>query len=270
MGTTPARKRIRWLAMTSPALVDAAALTAQLTGPGRLFSTIEAVATTASTNADLAAAARRGAASGTVLIADHQSAGRGRFARRWEAPPGESVAISILLRPDGVPPERWLWLPLITGIAVADGLTAAGVGPQVKWPNDVLIEGRKLCGILSERVDDAAVIGIGINTTLTAEHLPVPSATSLLLEGCDAPPTRVVAEVLAAFEPAYRRWASGADLRHWYGERCATVGRAVRVLESATRSIEGTAVGVDALGRLLVGTPVGERAFAAGDVLHLR
>ncbi len=256
--------------MTSPALVDAAALTAQLTGPGRLFAAIDAVPTTGSTNADLAAAARGGAASGTVLVADHQSAGRGRFARRWEAPPGSSVAISMLLRPAGVPFERWLWLPLVAGIAVADALAALGVRPQVKWPNDVLIDGRKLCGILSVRVDDAAVIGIGINTTLDADRLPVPTATSLRLEGCAAPATAVVAEVLAAFEPAYRRWASGADLRRWYGEHCATVGRDVRVLESATRAIEGTATGVDAQGRLLVSTPVGERAFAAGDVLHLR
>lgn len=256
--------------MTSPALVDAAALTAQLAGPGRLFTAIRAVPSTGSTNADLAAAARDGAASGIVLVADHQSAGRGRFARSWGAPPGESVAISLLLRPHDMPVERWLWLPLITGIAVADALAALGVRPQVKWPNDVLIDGRKICGILSERVDDAAVIGVGINTALSADHLPVPTATSLALEGATASATRVVAEVLAAFEPAYRRWASGADLRHWYSERCASVGRRVRVLESATRSVEGTAVGVDALGRLLVRTPVGERAFAAGDVLHLR
>lgn len=250
--------------------VDVAALRTALTGPGRLWATINAVPTTGSTNADLAAAAQAGAASGTVLVAEHQSAGRGRFARRWEAPPGASVAISMLVRPDGVAPERWLWLPLITGIAVADALGALGVRPEVKWPNDVLVDGRKLCGILSERVGGAAVIGVGINTALDAGELPVPTATSLRLEGCEASATTVVAEVLAAFEPAYRRWASGAELRHWYGERCATVGRRVRVLESGTRSVEGTATGVDTLGRLLVHTPTGDRTFAAGDVLHLR
>lgn len=257
-------------------LVDAAALAAQLTGPARLYTTVEAVPTTGSTNADLAAAARRGAASGTVLVADHQSTGRGRFTRRWEAPPGSSVAISVLLRPAAVPPERWLWLPLVTGVAVAGALAALGVRTEVKWPNDVLVGGRKLCGILSEKVlgpepdAAAAVIGIGINTTLDAGHLPVPTATSLLLEGCDAEPTRVVAEVLAALEPAYRRWASGADLTSWYARHCDTVGRSVRVLESPTASVEGRAVGVDAVGRLLVDTAAGRRAFAAGDVFHLR
>lgn len=262
--------------MHSQALVDAAALAAQLTGPARLFTAVDAVPTTGSTNADLAAAARAGAASGTVLVADHQSTGRGRFARRWEAPPGTSVAISVLLRPDAVAPARWLWLPLVTGVAVAEGLAALGVRTQVKWPNDVLVEGRKLCGILSEKVlgadpdAAAAVIGMGINTTLDADQLPVPTATSLRLEGCDADVTRVVAEVLAALEPAYRRWASGADLTQWYAARCDTVGRAVRVLESPTSAVEGRAAGVDALGRLLVDTPTGRRAFAAGDVHHLR
>lgn len=262
--------------MHPQAMVDAATLTSQLTGPARLYTTIDAVPTTGSTNADLAAAARAGAASGTVLVADHQSTGRGRFARRWEAPPGTSVALSVLLRPPPLEPQHWLWLPLVTGVAVAQGLAALGVQTQVKWPNDVLADGRKLCGILSEKVlgtgsdAAAAVIGIGINTTLDADRLPVPTATSLRLEGCDADPTRVVAEVLAAFEPAYQRWVSGTDLTAWYATHCDTVGRAVRVLESPTSAVEGRAVGVDALGRLLVDTPTGRRSFAAGDVHHLR
>ena len=153
--------------MAAQPLVDATVLSSDLLGPGRLFSAVRSIASTGSTNADLAAAATAGAASGAVLVADHQSAGRGRFDRRWEAPPGSSVAVSVLLRPAEVPLQRWLWLPLITGVAVAEGLrSAAGVDATVKWPNDVLIEGRKVCGILSERVDDAAVIGMGINTCL--------------------------------------------------------------------------------------------------------
>lgn len=256
--------------MTVQSVVDADALRAALTGPGRLFAEVSWVPGTGSTNADLAAAAQAGAPSGTVLVAGHQSAGRGRFARRWEAPPGTSVAISVLLRPD-VEVAHWSWLPLVTGVAVAEGLAeAAGVRAEVKWPNDVLIGGRKVCGILSERVAGAAVIGMGINTTLDADRLPVPTATSLALAGSTASVTDVVIGVLAALEGAYLRWASGSDLRRWYGQRCATVGADVRVLESATSSVEGRATGVDASGRLLVETPVGVRAFAAGDVLHLR
>ncbi|MFT3861773.1 biotin--[acetyl-CoA-carboxylase] ligase [Micropruina sp.] len=257
--------------MPDQSLVDAAALTAALTGPGRLFQSVACVPATGSTNADLAAEAVAGAPSGAVLVADHQRAGRGRFERRWEAPPGTSVAVSVLLRPGDVPMERWLWLPLVTGVAVAEGLrSAAGVDAAVKWPNDVLIEGRKVCGILSERVGDAAVIGMGINTTLAADELPVPTATSLALEGSQASVTAVVGGVLLALEQGYRRWLDGDDLRAWFGRHCSTIGRPVRVQQSESLSVEGLALGVDEWGRLVVRTPLGERAFAAGDVLHLR
>ena len=185
-----------------------------LVGPGRLFTGVRAVASTGSTNADLAAEARAGAPSGTVLIADHQSTGRGRFTRRWEASPGASVAVSVLLRAGDVPVARWPWLPLVTGVAVADGLrAAAGIEAAVKWPNDVLIDDRKVCGILAERVDDAAVIGMGINTTLTEDELPVATATSLALAGSQASTTEVVLGVLTELEQAFRRWVEGADLR---------------------------------------------------------
>ena len=226
---------------------------------------------TGSTNDDLLEAGKQGAPHGTVLVADHQSTGRGRFDRRWEAPPGTSVAVSVLLRPTDLPLERWLWLPLVTGVAVAEALrVVAGVDALVKWPNDVLIDDRKVCGILSERVDDAAVIGMGINTTLTDEQLPVPTATSLALEGSTADVTDVVGEVLQALERAYRRWLDDDDLRFWFAQRCSTVGRRVRVQQSDTQGVDGLALGVDEWGRLLVRTSLGERAFAAGDVLHLR
>ena len=257
--------------MTVQPLVDATALTAELTGPGRLLTSVRTVPATGSTNADLAAAAAAGAPAGAVLVADHQRAGRGRFDRRWEAPPGSSVAISVLLRPGEVSMQRWLWLPLITGVAVAEGLrAAAGVDAAVKWPNDVLIGGRKVCGILCERVQEAAIVGMGINTTLTRDQLPVASATSLALEGALCAPTEVVLAVLRALEHGYRRWVDGDDLRVWFAQRCSTVGRQVRVQQSSAPNVDGLALGVDEWGRLLVRTPVGERAFAAGDVLHLR
>ncbi|HRA76913.1 MAG TPA: biotin--[acetyl-CoA-carboxylase] ligase [Propionicimonas sp.] len=249
--------------------VDAGALAQRLSGG--LWSRIETVATTGSTNADLAAAARAGAPSGSVLVAEHQGRGRGRFARVWEAPPGTSVAISVLLRPEGVEPRRLLWLPLLAGLAVTEALAGLGAPAAVKWPNDVLIEGRKVCGILSERVDvGAVVIGMGINTTLAQADLPVPTATSLALAGYPAATIDVVAGVLRALGGWYLRWLAGEDLREAYRAASATIGRGVRVEVSPTESVTGEAVGVDADGCLLVRTPAGVRGFAAGDVWHLR
>jgi BirA family transcriptional regulator, biotin operon repressor / biotin---[acetyl-CoA-carboxylase] ligase len=256
--------------------VSADWLNQQLVRPGSVWTRIRTVSTTGSTNADLAAAAREGAGSGSVLVSDHQSAGRGRFARVWEAPPGASLAISVLLRPPAaVPAARWLWLPLLTGLAVADGIRAAtGLSAELKWPNDVLIRGRKVCGILSERVDSdagpAAIIGMGVNTTLSADERPVPTATSLALAGAEVDAGAVAAAVLAALGGWYVRWLGGADLRDEYAVRCSSVGRTVRVQLSATESVVGEATGVDANGCLQVRVDGRVRSFAAGDVAHLR
>jgi BirA family biotin operon repressor/biotin-[acetyl-CoA-carboxylase] ligase len=256
--------------------VDQDWLQARIVRPGSVWTGVRTMATTGSTNADLAAEARTGAGSGLVLVSDHQSTGRGRFTRVWEAPPGTSLAISALLRPPSeVPVSRWLWLPLLTGLAVADGIRAAtGLVTELKWPNDVLIARRKVCGILAERVDGggwpAAVIGMGINTTLAEHELPVPTATSLALAGAEVDPGEVAAAILEALGQWYVRWLGGDDLRAEYAARCSSVGRSVRVQLSASESVTGVATGVDATGCLLVRVDGRVRAFAAGDVEHLR
>lgn len=233
---------------------------------------ILAIRETGSTNADLVAAAREGVASGTVLVADHQTAGRGRLDRGWTAPPGTSLAVSVLLRPPpGVPAARWTWLPLLAGLAVTDALAeAAAVPARLKWPNDVLIDGGKVCGILAERVDDAVVIGMGINTRLAADDLPVPTATSLLLAGADLTDSDLVSAVLRALGRWYRRWLDGEDLGPALASHCGTIGREVRVELPAAPPVVGLAVGIDSDGRLLVRTAEGVRPFSAGDVVHLR
>lgn len=256
--------------------VEADWLAERLVHPGSVWTQVATTTATGSTNADLAAAARAGQESGAVLVSDHQSAGRGRFTRVWESPLGGSLAISVLLRPPAaIPPGRWLWLPLIAGLAVADGLrAAAGLSVELKWPNDVLVSGRKVCGILSERVDaaagPAAIIGVGINTTLTEEQLPVPTATSLAIAGADVAPGEIAAAVLAALATWYLRWLAAADLRGEYSVRCSSIGRRVRVQLSAAESVVGEATGVDADGCLLVSVAGRQRTFAAGDVVHLR
>ncbi|MFZ0529317.1 MAG: biotin--[acetyl-CoA-carboxylase] ligase [Propionicimonas sp.] len=252
--------------------VDADWLAHRLVRTDGLWTKVTTLAATGSTNADLAGAAAGPDASGRILIADYQRAGRGRFTRVWEAPPGTSLAISVLLRPPAtLPLRRWLWLPLLTGLAVADGLRGAGgVLAELKWPNDVLIDDRKVAGILAERVGDAVVLGMGINTTLRADQLPVPTATSLALAGAAVEPGEVAACVLEALEGWYRRWVDGEDLRPAYVGRCTSVGRDVRVQLSATEAAVGRASGIDPDGCLVVEVGGRERVFAAGDVVHLR
>ncbi len=255
---------------------------AELVGPGSLWRSIQVVAQTGSTNADLAAAARSGLAlPGSVLATGYQTAGRGRRDRRWSAPPGTSVAVSLLVAPHDVPTERWGWLSLLAGLAVVEGLRRiTPVDVALKWPNDVVAGDRKLCGILAERVETptgpACVVGMGINISLGAEQLPVPAATSLLLEmGEERCPSssRVIAAVLGAFALIFAEWERGDDdtaLAAAYVARCATIGRRVRVQLDRDRFVDGIAEAVDSDGRLVVRTATGSQVFSAGDVTHLR
>ncbi len=254
-----------------PPFLDQSALTEGFGSTG--WNGLTIAKSTGSTNADLAAAARSGAPGGTVLVTADQQAGRGRFDRVWRTPPDTCVALSVLVRPR-VGVERWGWLSLLVGIAVVDGVRAAtGLGASVKWPNDVLIGGRKTCGILSEAVETdtgrAAVLGVGLNIALQAADLPVPTATSLALEGSDAPADAVVLAVLAALHDWYRRWDASESLLDAYRQRSGTLGRRVRVHLPAG-DVEGVAIDVDDDGSLVVQTAQGVRTFAAGDVVHLR
>lgn len=233
-----------------------------------------------STNAVLAARAREGAAEGLVVVAEHQTSGRGRLDRSWESPARAGLTFSVLVRPAAVPPERWAWLPLLTGVAVVDGIAAAG-GPQctLKWPNDVMCEGRKLGGLLVERVDSAsgpwAVIGIGLNVSTTAEELPVPEATSLAIEGAAVDRTAVLGAVLRSLAEEYAAWSEVAGAAHTglhqeYQDRCSTLGRQVRALLPSGETVEGTAEGIAEDGALVVATDEGRVLVRAGDVVHVR
>lgn len=252
-------------------------LRAELDEPGSMWSDITLVDQTTSTNADLTARATQGAPSGTVLIADYQSAGRGRLDRTWIAPPGTSLAVSLVVRPTA-DLTRWSWLPLITGMAVASTLVATRVNAGLKWPNDVVVGDRKLAGILTELVSTpdgpACVIGWGLNTRMTPDQLPVPTATSLWIEGARTISTVVlVATVLRRFERVYAEWESqdhDEDLRDAYLQLCTTIGRTVTVTLTGGEVLTGAAAGIDEAGRLLVRTEDGVRAVAAGDVVHAR
>jgi len=243
-----------------------------------LFGTLTVLDEVGSTNVALVAAARAGASRG-VLTTEFQTSGRGRLDRVWTAPPRSGLAVSVLLSPP-VLARRWTWLPLLTGLAVVDALAVAGVpaGVEVglKWPNDVLVGGRKVAGILAERVDESrVVIGMGLNVTLQVEDLPVPTATSLLIAGASMlDRTILLADYLAAFSTHYRRWAAAADdavVREHYRRASTTIGRAVEVALPDGSSRRGSAVDVDPTGALVVDTgSAGLLVVAAGDVRHVR
>ncbi len=240
---------------------------------------IEVLDATPSTNAVAVERAQAGAPEGLVVVADHQTQGRGRLDRVWESPAGTAVTFSLLLRPTA-PTRSWPWLPLLTGYAVDKALKARGLDAGVKWPNDVLIGDRKVAGILVERIETpdgpAAVVGVGINVSMTEDELPVPEATSLSIESGTAPDrTDVFVEVLASIREAYDAWQAGGDLNGMrvaesYTRACVTVGQDVRVDLPDGSVLEGRATGIDPTGQLVVATDAGERHVGAGDVVHVR
>jgi BirA family transcriptional regulator, biotin operon repressor / biotin---[acetyl-CoA-carboxylase] ligase len=229
------------------------------------------VVSTGSTNADVVTLARAGEPEGYVLVAGEQTAGRGRLGRSWSSPPDSSLAVSALLRPTDVPARRWSWLPLLVGVAaVAAVRDAAGVDAVLKWPNDVLLDGRKLAGILVERVETptgvAAVAGLGMNVSDAPEGSASLAHTSANVED-------VLAALLDHFGERYRAWqaAPGApDLAAAYRAACETIGRDVRAELPGTEPLTGRAVAVDDDGRLVIVTSRGEVVVGAGDVVHLR
>ncbi|MBM9459358.1 biotin--[acetyl-CoA-carboxylase] ligase [Nocardioides sp. zg-536] len=243
--------------------------------------TLELLAEAASTNAVAAQRAAEGAPEGLVVLADHQAAGRGRLDRTWQTPPGTAVTFSLLLRP-GVPAACWPWLPLLVGHNVAKALTALGHEASLKWPNDVLLaDGRKVAGILVERVDTpagpAAIVGVGINVAQEAAELPVDTATSLAIDAAGVAPDRetVLLEAVATVREGYDVWQAGGEqgterLASSYRAHCATIGRQVRVDLPGGGELLGRAVDIDGSGRLVVQTSEGPRSVGAGDVVHVR
>ncbi|MEU4208646.1 biotin--[acetyl-CoA-carboxylase] ligase [Streptomyces sp. NPDC026206] len=270
----------RWSDLDRPPL-NAAALRRGLLRPDALWTSVDVVPRTGSTNSDLVAS---GGAEGAVLVAEEQSAGRGRLDRTWSAPPRSGLFFSVLLTPGpGVPAERWGWLPLLAGVATAAAISrAAGIDTALKWPNDLLVtvgdEERKAGGILAERTGDSVVVGIGLNVSLRADELPVPGAGSLALAGAkvlDRDP--LLRAVLRSLEEWYGEWRrAGGDpvlcrLQEAYAIGCATLGRSVRAELPGGRELVGEAVAVDGDGRLVLATAAGvQEPVGAGDIVHLR
>lgn len=260
--------------------LDSARLTEELPGVRGPWTAIEVVRQAGSTNTDLLARAAAGAAEGLVLVAEEQTAGRGRLGRTWVSPPGTALTFSVLLRPTAIPVARRGWLPLIVGVSVAAAVRAvSGVDARLKWPNDVLIADGKLAGILAEAAGDAVVIGIGLNVLTSPADLPSGPGglrpTSLLAAGAPVAREALLTEILRALGDRYGKFRAnpdpgGSGLLTEYRNLSATLGKDVQVELPGGATLTGKATGIDSDGRLLVQSDLAEQAIAAGDVIHVR
>jgi BirA family biotin operon repressor/biotin-[acetyl-CoA-carboxylase] ligase len=186
------------------------------------------------------------------------------------------VLLSVLLRPRGVTPSAWPLSGLLTGLAVVDALGAvARIDAALKWPNDVLVDDAKLGGILVERVEDALVVGVGLNVSTRRDELPLETATSLGLVGGATDREMLVKELLRALERRYLHWLDhggvSSSVVPAYRERCETIGRQIELRLPGGDVVRGLAIDVDDSGHLVVREAGGaERSWQAGDVIHVR
>ena len=257
-----------------------------LTRASTVASRLLALPECGSTNAELRAHASDavGWPHLSVLLTDSQTAGRGRLDRTWNTLPGAALAASVLLRDLPADIEARGWIPLAAGVAMTDAVAEQLPGHAVglKWPNDVLVDGKKICGILAEVAGEAVIVGTGVNTAMTADQLPVPTATSFAAQGVTADVDRLLTAYLTRLDAVLRALSRKGDavrsgLHADVTERCLTLGKDVEVSLPDGSVLRGRAVRLEDDGRLVVaerasaeGAPAEERAVASGDVVHAR
>ncbi|MCX8073324.1 MAG: biotin--[acetyl-CoA-carboxylase] ligase [Candidatus Binatia bacterium] len=256
--------------------LDIVRLEALLQG-ARLGLPLHYRAVTESTNDDAATLAREGAPEGTTVVADAQTRGRGRRGRSWSSPPNLNAYVSVVLRP-AIPPERAPQLGIVAGLAALQAIRALLPEAELKWPNDVLVRGRKLCGVLaemsaaSETALDFVIVGIGVNINALVADFPEELrglATSLRIEcGRTIDREEFIAGLLAGLGAEYERFtAEGfAPIRQRWEQVCGTIGKRVEVDTGSTR-FAGTVLGLDEGGALRVERmDGGEVEIISGDV----
>ncbi len=242
-----------------------------------LFQRIECYPVVDSTNRLAKEMAEKGAPEGTVVVADSQTAGRGRLGRRWFSPAGRNLYFSVVLRPR-LPAAFMYHATMLASVAVCEALREVGVDALIKWPNDVYASGRKICGVLTEAEVEGPhvaflVVGIGVNVNIRSHEFPslvAPIATSVLEEtGSRCNRSRLLARILSLMDGLYKKLAAGEtkDLFYRWREHNYTIGRRVK-LEDGT---EGEAIGITPVGELLVRDEQGSIiTVAAGDVKVLQ
>lgn len=266
--------------------LDVLSLREQLVAPNGPYAALDVVDSTGSTNADLLSAADGGAADRSVLLAEEQTAGRGRRSRTWVSPAGTGLYLSVLVRPATVPPQRLGTLSLVAGLALMHAAReTAGIEAALKWPNDLLVgaDRAKAAGILSEvGPGQAIVVGVGVNVTALPEGaepgaggLPAGSFADAGAEVTDR--TAIAASFLRAFAEFEAAWrlqdgdVARSGVLAGYREACGTLGQRVRAELPDGDAVTGVAVDVDEEGQLLLklddGSPT---SISAGDVVHLK
>jgi BirA family biotin operon repressor/biotin-[acetyl-CoA-carboxylase] ligase len=207
---------------------------------------------------------------GAVAVCDVQTGGRGRLGRAWEAPPGTAILVSVLLRPPAG--RRATELSLVAGLAVAEAVERAlGLAVQVKWPNDVMVNRRKVAGVLAEASDGRVVLGMGLNVNQTREELPqranVAPASLYTTDGVQRERAPLLAALLAELEEDYRRWLEGGldALYDGLGARDFLRGRRIFLDGEA-----GIGIAIDRSGRLEVEIGGERRVIESGEVLFER
>lgn len=256
--------------------VDVASLQDALLSNG-LYGQVIYDEATGSTNADLLVLASEGAPDWTLKTVERQDSGRGRLGRPWTAPQGSQAIVSVLFRPGKDKIEELGTVPLACGLSVMDALKDFDVpNAGLKWPNDVLIDGKKLCGILVEATnfdtEPAVVIGMGINISLHKDELPVPHATSLELQGVKVDRTAFLISVLTHLRTRLGQWRSPSnDWLDDYRDVCSSIGQEVRVHLPGEKELLGSAIGIAAGGQIRVRDEAGTvHTLNAGEIKHLR
>ena len=224
---------------------------------------------TASTQSDLAELVNSSVAkSGEVIAAEFQSNGRGRLDRTFEAPPKSALLFSLYVAPKRARSD-WSFISFLAALAMRE-VISKDIKDKVslKWPNDILIGDRKVAGLLAQQIGDGVIVGIGLNVAMSADELPVPTATSLALAGSNnLDRNLMLSAFLNQFAEIFKEWDSGGDFLEKYRQVSSTIGRQVRVEVLGRDSIEAEAVAITAQGALILrdGFEVN-----VGDVVHLR
>ncbi len=229
---------------------------------------VSVVDLTASTQDDLVHKVNAGEGrSGDAIVANYQSAGRGRLDRTFLAPPSTALLFSIYLKPERAR-DDWGFIPLLAGFSIADTLRKIGADVSIKWPNDLLINEMKLGGIISTAAGSGVIVGIGINVSTTVDELPVEGATSLAIVGLSKLDRNFLLPLLLnAFESDFTAWDQGESFLEKYSQLSATQGREVTIVGPASSSIKSLAQSFDEQGRLHLEDG---QIVTVGDVIHLR